>query len=251
MNSWFASLVVFALGLLEGSFVGLCAYRIPRGESVVLGRSHCDHCRSPLRWLYKLPLASYLMLGGHTRCCGQTISLRYPILEMATGMSFVLIYWQVPASADFLPIAVLLGLLAAGMLIDLDYKIIPDKVSLTGMALGLLLVRYSSQVGLEGALLGILVCGGFLYMSAWLTEAVFRKSNSLGGGDIKFAAMIGAFLGWQQGLVAIMLASFAGTAFGLFQMIANRDLQGRREIRFGPFLALGAVVSLIWGNFLP
>lgn len=250
MENFGTDLIAFLLGLIMGSFVGLCAYRIPRRKSVVFGPSRCDNCGAPLGWLHKLPLVGYLIVRGRSRCCGKPISYRYPILEIVTGIFFVLIYRHSPGSAILFPTITFLVLVLLGMLIDLDHRIIPDKITLTGMVVGLLLAGIFSQPGLEEALLGILICGGFLYLGGRLGEAIFSKANAMGGGDIKFAAMIGAFLGWQPGLVAVIIAAVVGTAFGLVQILTQGNSLASRELPFGPFLALGALTSLFCSNVL-
>lgn len=238
-------LIAFFLGLTAGSFVCLCAYRIPRAESVVFGPSHCDHCGVPLRLLDKLPLLGYLTKQGRSRCCSHRISSRYPILESVTGIVFVLIYRQFAVGPVLLVMVTFSGWLLLGMLIDLDRRIIPDKITLTGIGMALLIAGFLPHLRLREALLGVVVCGGFLYLGGRLGESIFNTPQAMGGGDIKFAAMIGAFLGWQQGLTAVILAALAGTGFGLVRIMVRRQ---SRELPFGPFLALGAVVNLLWGN---
>lgn len=162
------------------------------------------------------------------------------------GVLFVLVYWHDPRLTSIVMTVIFVGLLSVGLLIDLDHKIIPDKITLVGIVSGLVLASFSPRLGVVQALLGVLLCGGVLYASGWLTETICHRHQVMGGGDIKFAGMIGAFLGWQQGIMAIVAASFVGTLFGLFQVARYSGLPESREVRFGPFLALGAVTALFW-----
>lgn len=239
---------MFIAGMLAGSFAGLCIYRIPRGESVVSGPSRCDHCQSPLGWRHKLPLIGFLARGGRSRCCGKKIPLRYPGLEISLGMMALLFYRVLPDLSGAITALVLTGFLAAGMFIDLDRRLIPDKVTLTGIAAALLLAILIPQNSVQEALLGTMICGGFLLAGGLFGEFLFGKQSPMGGGDIKFAAMIGAFVGWELGLAAILIASIAGFLAGSIRIAFSSDPDVSREICFGPFLGLGGLVILFWGN---
>ncbi|MFQ5637212.1 MAG: prepilin peptidase [bacterium] len=248
MKQHLTDFIVFFLGLTFGSFLGLCAHRIPRGVSVIFGQSKCDQCGAPLSWIHKLPLLGYVLLRGRSRCCSRHISPRYPILEVTLGILFVLFFHRTPAGLMLVSTIFFVGLLFLGTLFDLDHKIIPDKITLSGILVGLLFGGFFPQLRLQEAVLGILLCGGFLYFGGRLGEILFNQSDAMGGGDIKFAAMIGAFLGWQLGLTAIFLAAFAGSAFGLLRIVASGYSSTSREIPFGPFLAFGALLNLLWGD---
>jgi leader peptidase (prepilin peptidase)/N-methyltransferase len=249
-----AETLVFALGLVVGSFVGVCAFRLPRGETVLFDVSRCDHCGRSIRWRHKLPIVGFIILRGSSHCCRRPIPRRYPIMEAATGLLFLLLYHQNPAREKFFPAIILVGLLLVGMMTDLEHRLIPDKITLPGMGLGFLWphghVPFAGFVPADwwAVLLGIALCGGLLYVAGFLAELVMKKTAAMGGGDIKFAAMIGAFLGWQQGLGVILLAAGVGAVSGYLQLLARRDFSSRHEIRFGPFLALGALAHLFWGE---
>jgi len=242
-------IAVLSLGLVAGSFVALCAYRIPRALPVVLDVSRCDYCQSPLKWKYKLPLVSFLMLRGRSQCCGQPIPWRYPLVEAGAGILFLFLYYHSGENDSVITGMVFLALVLAGMLTDMERRLIPDKITITGMALGVLLAVLVADRDWWSAVLGLLICGGFLYLAGLLGSRLSGKSNAMGGGDVKFAAMIGAFLGWPLGLGAIILAATAGSGYGLIRARLRHHEQAR-EICFGPFLALGAVVALFWGESL-
>ncbi len=240
--------LIFALGLLQGSFVGLCAYRLPRGLPVVFGFSQCDFCRAPLQWWQKIPLIGYLLLHGRSRCCHRKIPVHYPVLELGMGIIFLLLFRRAPGPGPFVAAILFVGFLSVGLLTDLSHKIIPDRVTLGGIGLGL-----AGAIGLHTppathALLGLLSCSGYLFIGGLLAKWLFRKPEAMGGGDIKFAAMIGTFLGLELGLLAVILAALLASLFGLFQLIQNPEFRKHRELKLGPFLALGAFLALIWGN---
>ncbi len=239
--------LVLVLGFVVGSFVGVCAYRLPRGQTVLFDVSRCDHCATPLCWLHKLPIIGFAILRGRSHCCRRPIPWRYPILEVTTGLLFLVCYHHHQAREKFFPAIVLVGLLLAGMMTDVEHRLIPDKITLTGTSLGFLFAGFV-PADLWKAVFGTVLCGGLLYVAGVMAELALKKAEAMGGGDIKFAAMIGAFLGWQQGLGAILFAAGLATVYGCLQLLVRRDFSSRHEIRFGPFLALGAMVHLFWGE---
>lgn len=243
-----AELIVFTLGLVAGSFFGLCAHRIPYGKPILLDVSRCDYCGVPLSWLHKLPLLGYVFLRGRTSCCRRLIPYRYAVLEVTTGIFFVLMHQRTMEVEKSISAIIFIGLLIVGALIDFEHRIIPDKVTLIGIAAGVLLAVWTPGHSRWAALFGIVICGGFLYLGGVLGALLLSRADAMGGGDMKFAAMIGAFLGWQQGLAAIILAACGGVVYGLSVAVAHHGLRFPKEIRFGPFLALGGLANYFWGE---
>ncbi len=241
-----AYITTFLLGSAIGSFAGVCVYRIPRQQPVALGFSRCDACGMSLTWLQKLPLLGYFCLGGRSRCCGSRIPRRYPALEALTGALFAVLLWRFGPDIQFLAAALFVALLVAAATVDLYHRIIPDKITLPGMVLGLALSWSMPAKGLAGGLVGLFVCGGFLYFSGWLSARLLKRPEAMGGGDIKLAAMIGTFLGWEGGLLAVTLAAFAGTVVGSAGMLLKGASLSARKVPFGPFLAAGAFTVLLW-----
>jgi leader peptidase (prepilin peptidase)/N-methyltransferase len=238
--------VAFLLGLFFGSFFNVCIWRIPRRKSIVFPPSHCPRCRSPIRFYDNIPLLSYLLLRAKCRKCGQPISARYPLVEGLTGVLFLLLALKFGASWQFLRGLVFTGLLVIISFIDLDFKLIPDAVSLPGVAVGLLsslLVR-EFMPALIGAALGAAI----IFLAGWLWKLATRKAG-MGSGDIVLAAMMGAFLGWRQVLLAIFLGVVLGVIIGGGgALLKKRNLD--RPIPFGPFLALGSVIALFLGQVI-
>ena len=231
----------FVLGLITGSFLNVVVYRMPRGESVISPPSHCPVCLHRLGISDLIPVLGYLWLRGRCRYCSSPISVMYPLLEIVMGLVFWLAFVEYGWSAQWAVAAVLGALLIACAGIDLQFKIIPDRLTLPGMVLGLVLAMMGFGPGITASILGVLALGGLLL----LMGVVF--TGGMGGGDIKMGAMMGAFLGPGLAMVALVIASLIGAVIGLIPiMLQKRD---RKEgIAFGPFLALGGMVAFLYGN---
>jgi len=242
----FFDVVMFLLGLFFGSFFNVCIWRIPRRKSIVFPPSHCPHCKAPIRFYDNIPLLSYLLLRAKCRKCGQPISARYPLVEGLTGILFLLLALKFGVSWQFLRGLVFTGLLVIISFIDLDFKLIPDTISLPGVAVGLLssLLVHELVPALIGAVLG----AGIVFLAGWLWKLATRKAG-MGSGDIVLAAMMGSFLGWQQLLLAIFIGVVLGVIIGGGEaLLKKRNLD--RPIPFGPFLALGSVIALFLGQMI-
>ncbi|MHB1398631.1 MAG: prepilin peptidase [Trichloromonadaceae bacterium] len=244
----FLSLMVagsFILGLLIGSFLNVCIYRIPAGLSIVSPPSRCSHCETAIRWYQNIPIFSYLVLGGKCGSCRVGISWRYPIVEALTGALFVLVFFYFQFSAATLVYWVFVAALIVITFIDLDHQIIPDVISLPGIVIGFLCSFAIPWLSWSDSLLGILLGGGSLYLVAFLYEFLTKKEG-MGGGDIKLLAMLGAFLGWKAILPIIFISSLIGSLVGIPLMLVKKT-DSKLAIPFGPFLALGALIYLFWG----
>lgn len=230
-----------ALAAVLGSFLNVCISRLPRGQSVVSPPSHCPRCAAPIRYYDNIPLVSFAVLRGRCRACREPISWRYPLVEaLAVGVG-LLVLWQLGPTWEGLRAFLLALALIVVTFIDLETLLIPDRITLPGIALGLGMQLYPSVRGLVGGLLGCLLAGGIFYLIALLSR------GGMGGGDIKLAAMMGAFLGWDLVLVAIFLGVLAGGLTGVLLLVMGR--KGRKDpVPFGPFLALGGVIAALWGR---
>lgn len=229
------------LAALLGSFLNVCISRLPRRESIVLPPSHCPACQAPIRYYDNIPVVSFVALGGCCRDCRTPISWRYPLVEALTIGVGLLVLWRLGATWDGVRMFLFALTLVAVTFIDLETLLIPDRITLPGIALGLLTHLYPVPWNLVGGLVGCLVAGALFYVIA------LASRGGMGGGDIKLAAMMGAFLGWQLVLVAILLAVLAGGVIGLMLLLSG--LKGRKDpVPFGPFLALGGFVAGLWGE---
>jgi leader peptidase (prepilin peptidase)/N-methyltransferase len=235
-------------GAMVGSFLNVCIHRLPKEESIVTPRSRCPACQSPIRAWDNVPLLSFLLLRGRCRACGHPISWRYPLVEALTALLFVFTVerFGVTLKSAFL-LTFLCGLVVVSF-IDLDHQIIPNAITLPGIPLGLiggLLVR---EPPLVDRLIGALAGAGFLYLVLFYGGVLYGQ-EAMGEGDLNLIALVGAFLGWKAVVVTILIACVVGSAVGLGLMAVKR-LGRRQHIPFGPFLALGAVVGLFWGERL-
>jgi len=246
---------VFLFGAVIGSFLNVCIYRIPRKESLAFPASHCPQCQAPIRFYDNIPIVSWVLLLGRCRKCKQSIPFQYPLVEALNAVGYVYLYMRFGLTAAMLIYALFLSALIVITFIDLHHMIIPDVISLPGIAVGLifsllyLVIRDGSHLFLvlpptfTNALTGAVLGWCLFYLAAYLSK------GGMGGGDIKLIAMIGAFLGWERMLLTIMVGAFAGSVVGIGLMIFFK--KGRKyAVPFGPFLALGALVSLFWGSFL-
>ena len=251
------TLVIFILGAIVGSFLNVCILRIPKGESVIHPPSHCPHCKASIAFYDNIPLFSYLLLRGRCRACRERISPRYFAVELLTASLSLALFYKFGLGPAFFSSFIFVAALIVISFIDLDVMIIPDVISLPGIVLGLVFSLAGPYVMDDpfeiipsplSSLIGLLAGGGFLLAVGWIYE-VFTKVEGMGGGDIKLFAMIGAFLGWQSLLATLLFASLGGAAIGLTVMLV-KGVGRRYPIPFGPFLCLGALLHLFFGQQL-
>jgi leader peptidase (prepilin peptidase)/N-methyltransferase len=257
-----AGAIAFLFGSVIGSFLNVCIHRMPLGESVVWPSSHCPHCKKRLPAYDNIPFISYLLLKGRCRACQRRIPLRYPLVELLTGIIFVLVFARYGLSYDLFFYIVFLAALIIASFIDIKHRIIPDEVSLGGAIVGFIL---SSTRGFRlehlswdyrpvvDSLLGVITGAAVIYLTGFIFDLVYFRllkrppiqgeTSSMGGGDVKLMAMIGAFLGWQKALLTFFLAPFFGALVGVIVLITKKD----HTIAYGPFLSLGALLALFYG----
>jgi leader peptidase (prepilin peptidase)/N-methyltransferase len=261
-STWFLLAVTAAYGLVIGSFLNVVIHRLPRGQSLLRPRSNCPACGAAIAWFDNVPALSYLLLGGRCRRCRAPISARYPLVELAAAGLLVAVTARFGLTVAGLAAALLVLLLLALALIDLEHHLLLDVLTLPGLAVALLLaplggslvgplggtvLRASSPAlsALASSLLGAAV-GALVPYAVIVAYRLIRGGEGMGLGDVKFLAMIGAFLGWKGVLLTIGLGSVVGAAVGLALIAAGR---GRRdtELPFGTFLAAGALLTLFAG----
>ena len=237
-------------GLLFGSFLNVCIYRIPRDKSIVWPPSSCPGCNARIKWYDNIPVLSYLWLRGKCRSCKQPISLQYPAVELLTGALTVLFVWRFGLSVwTFVSVAAVYALIILSV-IDLELMIIPDRFSLGLIVLGLAFAwanpnfsgvwwqkELSSLLGAGVGLFGVLAIA---LIGTW----IFKK-EAMGGGDVKLMGGVGALIGWEGVITTVVFASFFGLVYALFLMIF-KGKKGGDAIPFGPFLSLGALINLLW-----
>ncbi len=239
--------IALPLGLVFGSFLNVVIARLPRGESIVAPPSRCPRCKTTIRPWDNIPVLSFLLLRGRCRSCRKPISWRYPVVELTAGILLLLLARRAEHPALFVAHAAFLLALVAVAWIDFDTRTIPDAVTIPGVGLGLAASLFGPP-GIGAALAGALAGG----LSLWLVGFIYERATGvpgMGGGDVKLAAMMGAFLGAGGVFGAIFLASFAGSIFGLL-LIARGQGNKRSAIPFGTFLAPSAVALLLYGDSL-
>lgn len=237
-------ILLFVVGLVVGSFLNVCILRIPYGESIIQPGSRCLQCRASISWFDNVPLVSFIRLRARCRWCGGKISWRYPLVECLNGVSYLGIVCKFGWTRSALVYALFLSLLLVVTMIDLDHFIIPDVITLPGLVVGFFTATFILPVGWTGSLLGIALGGGILWGLAAVSPYLFGKEG-LGGGDIKFLSMIGAFLGWQHVCMTLFLASCSGAMVGI-GLIAFCNVERGQYLPFAPFLTAGAVASLFF-----
>ncbi len=222
-------------------------YRIPLKIGFGMSRSFCPNCKKTIKFYDNIPVISYLVLGGKCRYCHKAISFRYPLVELLNGAAYLFYFWHYGASYQFLIYCFVTSVLVTIFFIDLDHQIIPDMLTIPGMAMGLAASFVPGGIGILSSAIGLVVGGGVLYLVAILGDWMFKK-ESLGGGDIKMAAMLGAFLGWQKVIIVFLGGAVVGLVISGIIMIFSKKLRSSRMIPFGPFLAIAAVIAIIYGD---
>lgn len=257
--------LAFLAGLLIGSFLNVCIFRLPRDLSVVQPRrSFCPECEKTIAWYDNIPLLSYILLRGRCRDCKARISARYPAVELLTGIAFGVCVAMFGVSLLALKFSLFAAILITLIFSDMEERILPDEFTLGGMVVGLILAAFVPlQIGLASlflpravdmrwlsvgeAVIGAGLSGGSIWFVGWLYEKM-RHREGLGFGDVKMIAMIGAFLGWQSALLALIVASALGAVGGLAYIFFTRKDASTYELPFGTFIGIAAVAVTIFGE---
>jgi leader peptidase (prepilin peptidase)/N-methyltransferase len=247
----FAIFAALVLGLVIGSFLNVCIYRVPRELSIVSPPSSCPKCNSPIKPWDNIPVISYLLLAGKCRKCGERISVRYPSVELLNGLLYVAVIFQFGIGWHTPLLFALVSAMVVITFIDLDFQIIPDAITLPGMIIGLAASHFImpdpflkySQLGFVNSVIGLLAGGVSFYVIAVLSR------GGMGGGDVKMMAMVGSFMGWKGVFLTTLVGSLAGSVIGIGLMVFKG--KGRKtKIPFGPFLAAGSLITLFLGRMI-
>jgi len=228
-------------GLVLGSFLNVLIYRLPRGESIVWPGSHCVTCGHQLGILDLVPLVSYMSLRGRCRYCGKKISRQYPLIEIATAVLWVLVYAQYGLSMVTLVGCIFAAILLVAAFTDINEGIIPDRLTYPGILLGITSAYFT--MGLQTAILGAVV-----FLAVFLFIALVSRGG-MGGGDIKLAAVIGAFVGLKGILPVFIISSVLGGIWALILLVRGQA-ERKTAIKFGPFMSLAAFLVYVWGQDL-
>ncbi len=237
-------ILIFILGLLIGSFLNVCIYRIPINQSITFPPSHCTSCKTKLKPVDLIPVLSYLIRRGKCRYCGENISLQYPFIEILNGLIYILIFMNFGYSLNFTIHCIFSSLLIIIGTIDHKHTIIPDELVIFGLITGFIyrfiLPLFSGKeiLWLDSAL-GFLIGGGFFLLIAIVS------AGGMGGGDIKLMGMLGLFLGMKKIIMVAFLSFFVGALFTLPLLLSKK--KGRKDmIPFGPFIAFSAFITMLY-----
>lgn len=242
------TMIIFMLGLVIGSFLNVCIYRIPLEKSIVYPQSSCIQCGKSLIIIDLIPIISYMFLGGKCRYCKKNISIRYAGVELVTAALFIFAYMNLGMSFKMIQTLILISFLIIITFIDYDYQLILDKLLIPMGIVGVIFIfansffyDYLLYSNMADALIGSLVGGGLLFLINCLSR------GGIGWGDIKFAIVIGIWLGWQYTLITLLLAFILGGIVGILLIVSKR--KGRKDyIPFGPFLSLAMFINYFYGN---
>lgn len=250
-----AYVIIFISGLIAGSFVNVLIYRIPMKKSVILQPSACTSCGSRLTAPDLVPVFSYIYLKGKCRHCGAGISPRYPLTELLTAVIFSALFFRYGFSMAFFAYAFLMTVLIAVFFIDIDHRIIPNGLVITGMAGGLIFAVYNMFMPLADVFgddkwwtpfAGLIPGTGFLLLTALLGALIYKTDDAMGMGDVKLMAPIGLFLGWKLCTAALFISVAMGGIISLILMLTG--IKKRKDtVAFGPFIVVGAFITVMWG----
>jgi leader peptidase (prepilin peptidase)/N-methyltransferase len=260
------ALIAGLFGLLIGSFLNVCIYRLPLDLSVVRPRSYCPGCEHGIAWYDNIPLVSFVLLKARCRHCGTAISLRYPAVELLTGLFFFAAVRFLGLTLPALRFCIFSAILIDLIFTDLEERILPDEFTLGGAALGVLLAGFIPLPGeflrlFSGSpqriwyigMLEAVIAGGFMSAALWAIGKLYnsiRHREGLGLGDVKMVGMIGTFLGLQGVMLTVIIGSILGAVGGLIYIAVKRKDAGTYELPFGTFLGIAALVVAVWGELV-
>lgn len=233
-------LLIFLFGTIIGSFLNVVIYRLPRNESIVYPSSHCTKCKNELKPYDLVPIFSYIILKGRCRYCGNKISVKYPLVEIIAGLMYLVLFIYFGFSIEFLLYSFLLSLLIVISFIDIEHKIIPNKIILTGLIVGAIFRVLMFNYGVWDYVIGFVLGGGVLLLISLLS------GGGMGGGDIKLMAMIGLFIGWKLTLLTLFIAALLGAVGGII-LIALKIKTRKDYIPFGPYISVACIISILYG----
>ncbi len=240
------SVFIFIFGLLIGSFLNVCIYRIPIKKTIIAGRSYCPNCNSLIPWYLNIPILSFLFLNGKCQNCKQPISFRYPAVELLTGLLFLLVWLTYGLAWESLFVMLLFSILIIISFIDFDLQIIPDSLIVALIALGIMHSIYYiifMNDNLLNPVIGFFAASGILFALGLIIP------DSIGGGDIKLMAAAGVFAGTKLILLALFIGALYASVLAIFLLVSKKGSM-KTAIPFGPFLSLGIITSVIFGERL-
>lgn len=273
-----AKIFFFVLGTFIGSFLNVCIFRIPYRKSILYPASRCFLCLTPIKWYYNIPVLGYFILGGRCSFCHQRFSFRYVVIEVLMGFISLSLFVKISSFYSYIVLMYFMSAIIVLSFIDIDHWLLPDRITIPSIALGIVfsacgyILPSGGYVDFKASIIGAFVSFSILFMLGFIASKILGK-EALGGGDVKFMAMIGAFLGWRAFIPVLLMAALQGAIFGILQIIYSKinirrivlDNNGvysvfkdksdlftptPHHIPFGPFLGLAAYEYIIWGSRL-
>jgi leader peptidase (prepilin peptidase)/N-methyltransferase len=241
-------LIPFIFGTIIGSFLNVCIFRLPKKQSIISPSSYCPNCHHPVRFYDNIPILSFLLLRGKCRRCRHPIPARYPVVELLAGLLSLALFLKFGLSLSYFVYLTFSAALLVITFIDIDHQIIPDVITLPGIILGLTASLFLPGMTFMDSIIGTVAGGGGLFLVA-MGYSLIAKREGMGIGDIKLISMIGAFLGIKGVLLTIFLGSLFGSSVGLTVMLKEKR-DRRYAVPFGPFLAIGAIIYIFWGDII-
>lgn len=245
----FISIYIFIIGLIFGSFFNVCIYRIPEKQSISNPPSHCPNCNTRLKPRDLVPIFSYLLSGRKCRYCKEKISSRYAIVELLTGILFLIVFNKFYLDISTVYYLVLTSMLIIITFIDIDHYIIPDGLLIIGSIFAIVFNIIFKIITIKESLLGAIICGGGVLAIVYLIEFIVKK-EVMGGGDIKLFAMIGLFLGIKNSLLSALISVYIGAIFGVIMIICSKIKKSEFNsmIPYGPFISIATLIVMLYGD---
>jgi len=234
-------IIVFLYGITIGSFLNVCIYRLPAGQSVILTRSHCTKCEKDIRFYDLIPIISYIFLNGKCRFCSEKISIRYPIIELLNGILYIIAFLKFGISAETILYCLLSSVLLVIVIIDYEHQIIPNELVIVTIAIGIFYNILKGEIVHQ--IIGFFAASSILYLIAIISK------GGIGGGDIKMVAAFGFCIGWQKILLSLFLGSLVGSVVAIYLMF-YKNYNRKTAVPFGPFIAIGIYISIMYGTDL-
>ena len=245
----FISIYIFIIGIIFGSFFNVCIYRIPEKQSISNPPSHCPNCNTRLKPRDLVPIFSYLLSGRKCRYCKEKISSRYAIVELLTGILFLIVFNKFYLDISTVYYLVLTSILIIITFIDINHYIIPDGLLIIGSIFAIVFNIIFKTITIKESLLGAIICGGGVLAIVYLIEFIVKK-EVMGGGDIKLFAMIGLFLGIKNSLLSALISVYVGAIFGVIMIICSKIKKSEFNsmIPYGPFISIATFVVMLYGD---
>lgn len=236
---------IFILGAVIGSFLNVCIYRIPLEESIAYPPSHCTNCNAKLKWYELIPILSYFFLRGKCKHCGEKISIKYPMIEILTGILFLLTYMKYDLSIHFIKYSIFFSFLIIIFIIDLNTQDVYAITTVPGIALGIvfsIIEKTLYSAPLWNYILGAGIAGGIIVLIVYVI-------GGMGEGDIEIAVFCGIFIGWKYSILMIILSFIIGAIIGVTLIIFKKKSK-KDYIPFGPFIALSSFIVVFYGSYI-